>query len=381
LAVFSSKKVDPQLFYLVFGESVINDAVGLVLFGALAHLVEIESAQQINAGQEALQFFVDFSAGFFGSLVMGTVFGLTFALFLKHIDLRHTPALELSIYVTLQYAPFMVAEICHLSGIVTCLFTGIAARRYAEPNVSPMSASNADTIFRLTAQLTETLIFLELGMSVVELIGYDGAFNIMFIVLALVACLIGRAFNIYPIAFLYNLSVRNETTDQSNKVVPEGYILEETADKVPVNDNKIPMNFTHMLWYSGLRGAVSYALVRTFPDTPNRNIFVVTTMMIVLVTTFFLGGSTEAALHYLSIPVEVEEEKYMASLRKKRLLSACLSRAERRVRGWVLRDDALLGEDYVDQDMDGYADHVELTEQDHLDIVGSPKQTIYDFGQ
>lgn len=28
LAVFQSKKVDPHLFYLVFGESVINDAVG-----------------------------------------------------------------------------------------------------------------------------------------------------------------------------------------------------------------------------------------------------------------------------------------------------------------------------------------------------------------
>ena len=31
LAVFDAKKVDPHLFYLVFGESVINDAVGLVL--------------------------------------------------------------------------------------------------------------------------------------------------------------------------------------------------------------------------------------------------------------------------------------------------------------------------------------------------------------
>jgi sodium/hydrogen exchanger 8 len=392
LAVFSSKKVDPHLFYLVFGESVINDAVGLVLFEALAHLVEIESVMQINAGQEVLQFIFDFSTGFFGSLVLGTVFGLAVALFLKHIDFRHTPILELSIYVTILYAPFVVAELCHLSGIVTCLFTGIAARRYAEPNVSPKSASNADTIFRLTAQLTETLIFLELGMSVVEVIGYDGAFNMMFIVSALVACLIGRACNIYPIAFLYNLSVCDEITDQSKKGMPEGsskegYVLEEATEKVP--GNTIPMNFTHMLWYSGLRGAVSYALVRTFPDTPNRNIFVVTTMMIVLVTTFFLGGSTEAALQFLSIPMEMDEDKYNATLRKKRLLSVYLGRLEGRLRGWVLRDEALIGEESLDQEMDGYSDHVETTERpvemtelEHLDTVGSPKkQKIYDFGQ
>lgn len=39
LAVFQQKKVDLQLFYLVFGESVVNDAVGLVLFDTCAKVV------------------------------------------------------------------------------------------------------------------------------------------------------------------------------------------------------------------------------------------------------------------------------------------------------------------------------------------------------
>ena len=39
LATFQSKKVDPVLFYLVFGESVLNDAVGLVLYDTLAKFV------------------------------------------------------------------------------------------------------------------------------------------------------------------------------------------------------------------------------------------------------------------------------------------------------------------------------------------------------
>jgi len=39
LAVFQAKQVDPQLFYLVFGESVLNDAVGLVLFKTTSKLV------------------------------------------------------------------------------------------------------------------------------------------------------------------------------------------------------------------------------------------------------------------------------------------------------------------------------------------------------
>jgi NhaP-type Na+/H+ or K+/H+ antiporter len=39
LAVFQAKKVDLQLFYLVFGESVVNDAVGLVLFDTCSKIV------------------------------------------------------------------------------------------------------------------------------------------------------------------------------------------------------------------------------------------------------------------------------------------------------------------------------------------------------
>ena len=54
LAVFSAKKVDPQLFYLLSGESLLNDAVGLVLFEAFAHLIEVETegGVQMNLAEE-----------------------------------------------------------------------------------------------------------------------------------------------------------------------------------------------------------------------------------------------------------------------------------------------------------------------------------------
>ena len=154
------------MFYLVSGESIINDAVGLVLFEALAHLIETSNGNDLAVGEEVLQFFFDFVTGFIGSLCLGTLFGLVVAYYLKQVDLRLTPLLELCLYATIMYFPFVVAEILRLSGIVTVLFTGIAAKRYAEPNLSAMTAQNADTIFRLTAHLTETIIFLELGMSV-----------------------------------------------------------------------------------------------------------------------------------------------------------------------------------------------------------------------
>eukprot|EP00978_Attheya_sp_CCMP212_P049530 scaffold677539_cov47-Attheya_sp.AAC.1 len=119
LAVFQAKQVDPHLFYLVFGESVINDAVGLILFEALAHTLEAFQDQPPALGPELAQFLFDFVVGFCGSMGLGLIMGLGVAWLFKTIDLRHTPLLELCLYVPMMYTPFFLAEIARLSGIVT----------------------------------------------------------------------------------------------------------------------------------------------------------------------------------------------------------------------------------------------------------------------
>ena len=407
LAVFSSKKVDPHLFCLVFGESMINDAVGLVLFESLAHLVEFNlDGGNVAIGQEVIQFLFDFAMGFLGSLCLGTIFALAFAYFLKQVDLRSTPLLELCLYVTIMYFPFVVAEILRLSGIVTVLFTGIAARRYADPNLSSITRDNAGTVFRMTAHLTETIIFLELGLSAFALRG-EGAFHLGFIGWSLLACLIGRAVNIYPITFFFNLyagrgnskeQLETETATASLEGNEKG--LAAANKTTVIDDSEVPWAMAHMLWFSGLRGAVSYALVRTFPQTGNEHVFIVTTIVIVLLTTFVFGGSTEWALEMLKIPMNVDEAKYLRSLRKKKLLVGPVRRFEKTIRSWVIRDfgagdkrvrsnkdvnnsNTVIGaveslEDEEDNLEYCYQSQVELTtEQDFR----RNKSSVYDFGQ
>ena len=396
LSVFSAKKVDPHLFYLVFGESVINDAVGLVLYMALAHLVQNSLGEQLAIGEEIMQFLWDFVTGFIFSLCLGTLFGVIVAFFLKKVDLRSTPLFELCIYVTIMYFPFVIAEILHLSGIVAVLFTGIAAKRYAEPNLSAITSQNADTVFRLVAHLTETIIFLELGMAVFG-VGIE-AFHPAFIFLSLWACLVGRAANIYPITFFFNACVGNRDSPatiaatETIVVNDDAVATPENNDTLteiskPIDDTKIPWTKANMMWFSGLRGAVSYALARTFPKTGNEQIFIATTMVIVLVTTFIFGGSTEWALQKLDIPMDVDETTYLKSLRKKRLLCfGWLHRFERTtLRSWVIRDyqkeksgDTTTEDEAGDSD---YYEHIELTEQEHIEIVTHNKNSIYDFGQ
>lgn len=385
LAVFQAKRVDPHLFYLVFGESVLNDAVGLVLFDAFSKFVVRDN----GAGKVVIgvgEFIFGFLYDSIGSPVLGLLFGCGAALLFKHVDMRSNRLLELSVYMLIMYVPFLLAELMKMSGIVTILFSGMTARAYIVPNLSPETADNAEVLFRLFAHLAETAIFLELGLSV---FGMRGSFQGLFILWSLLACIVGRALNIYPLVFLYNqrlkMKPKNESEiaadqrrkrrDQYSAANRDSHV--EMTDNLATSDHhgqqsdddeikpglmrqnssgtmqsvqtltpkvrrdlKITYKTANMLWFSGLRGAVAYACVRSFPDTfGNRSEFVVTTMVIVLVTVFALGGTTVIMLNCLNIEVDVDEARYMHDWHQERRSASFLLKIEDVIQRNVVRKE------------------------------------------
>lgn len=115
---------------------------------------------------------------------------------------------------------------------------------------------------------------------------------------------------------------------------------EITATPFHRKDLKIRANTCTMLWYSGLRGAVSYACSRTFPDdSAYKSDFVNTTMALVVFTVFVLGGTTELALSALKIDVGVDEETYVReSLREPVVSNAVTNFEKNHVFPLVVRD-------------------------------------------
>ena len=277
------------------------------------------------------------------------------------------------------------------------LFAGITAKRYIEPNLSSTTAQSATTIFRLTAHVTETIIFLELGLSVFGLWGNHLHWG--FVLASLLGCLISRAMNIYPLTFIYNNSC-----GRSSRRIPEddsdwvtlGYNQEkqmsldvsDVETSVPVVDDRpIPMKTAHMLVFSGLRGAVSYALVRTFPNTGRELDFTITCLVVVLLTTFVLGGATEIVLKCLDIPMGVDEQVYLKSLERRYFLKGPLRRFEAyTLRRWVIRDFEKKTEEEAymqdDDEMFLYGEHIEMTERDHIETIEKQRKvkSLYDFG-
>jgi len=75
LAIFSALDVDPTLHMLVFGESVLNDAVAVVLYRTLLNFLN-ETFSPSLIGMAFLQFFYIFT----GSVLIGICFALVSAL-------------------------------------------------------------------------------------------------------------------------------------------------------------------------------------------------------------------------------------------------------------------------------------------------------------
>ncbi len=168
LAIFNDLNVDVNLYALVFGESVLNDAVAIVLTRTIEDYEEtvklggdaaVSTAQIF--GKSILEFLFIFSASF----LVGSVMACATALLTKHTHIRQHPELESSLFVLMSYSTFLLAESLNLTGIVAVLFCGICQAHYTYNNLSEESRSATRQFFVLLNFMAENFIFSYVGVS------------------------------------------------------------------------------------------------------------------------------------------------------------------------------------------------------------------------
>lgn len=108
LAIFNTYKVDPKLYTIIFGESILNDAIAIVIF---------ETAQKYKNGSSdsyGVGSFLEgvgiFLLSFFGSLLIGVLVGIGTALILKFTYLRRYPQMESCLVFLIAYATYFLAQ-------------------------------------------------------------------------------------------------------------------------------------------------------------------------------------------------------------------------------------------------------------------------------
>lgn len=283
VAIFHALDVDPVLNMLVFGESILNDAISIVLTTTISN-----TPSHAGTGEAILSALSTFFTMFFASAGIGVIFALISSLLIKHVDLRKHPSLEFGLMLVFTYAPYVLAEGIHLSGIMAILFCGIVMSHYTHFNLSTVTQITMQQTMRTLSFIAETCVFAYLGLAIFS---FNHRCELALVIWSLVLCLIGRACNIFPLAYMVN----------------------------KFREHKITNKMQFIMWFSGLRGAISYALSLhlELSSEETRRVMITTTLIIVLFTTLVLGGSTMPLLKYLSPGKKVKKARKKVGRRRR----------------------------------------------------------------
>ncbi|KAH0520154.1 Sodium/hydrogen exchanger 6 [Microtus ochrogaster] len=280
LAIFHELQVDVELYALLFGESVLNDAVAIVLSSSI---VAYQPAGDNSHTFDVTAMFKSigiFLGIFSGSFAMGAATGVSYVT--KFTKLREFQLLETGLFFLMSWSTFLLAEAWGFTGVVAVLFCGITQAHYTYNNLSTESQHRTKQLFELLNFLAENFIFSYMGLTLFTF--QNHVFNPTFVVGAFIAIFLGRAANIYPLSLLLNLGRRS----------------------------KIGSNFQHMMMFAGLRGAMAFALAIRDTATYARQMMFSTTLLIVFFTVWVFGGGTTAmlsCLHIRSQTFKIQEGK------------------------------------------------------------------------
>ncbi|KAJ2159014.1 monovalent cation:H+ antiporter, CPA1 (nhx1) [Coemansia sp. RSA 552] len=283
LAVFEQLRVDPKLFSIIFGETVFNDAVAIVLFATLSALRTAGHDFTLGAVPAMM---ASFMFVFGASLLVGVAVGVAMALLCKHLSLHEYPSIEASLALLLPYQAYLFSNAIELSGIVSLLFCAATMRHYAYWSLSTRSKRTTRYLFHLLSGLAENFVFIYLGISLFT--SSDVLFRPVFVIYVTVATCISRYSAIFPLSRVLNAIFKYRHPDAPSSAQPVTH--EEQT----------------MLFWAGLRGAVAVALAS---EVSGRNgpLLRTTVLCVVVLSVAIFGGTTPQVVHLLGIRTGVPQ--------------------------------------------------------------------------
>lgn len=262
VAIFRDIGAPARLSRLVEGESLLNDAAAIALFGLLLALL-LEGAP-FDADEGGTRFAVSFAGG----IVLGLVVGRMLIAVIPWID--NLKAAETTLTLAAPYVVFIIGDqFLHVSGVVAVVTLGLCISAWGKTAFLPENWQHVQNVWEQIAFWAGSLVFILAAILVPKLIPQMSFWDIVIILVAVISALLARA----VVLFL---------------LLP---ILSATGMTKPVGwEYK-----TAILW-GGLRGAVTLALALAVVENqalaPEVKHFVAVTATGFVLFTLFVNGST-----------------------------------------------------------------------------------------
>ncbi|XP_076611205.1 sodium/hydrogen exchanger 3-like [Chaetodon auriga] len=269
IAVFEQVHVNEVLFIMVFGESLLNDGVTVVLFNVFDAFVSL-GGSKINA-VEIIKGIISFFVVAFGGSLVGFVFGLLISLLTRCT--KNIQIIEPGFVFVLGYLSYLTAEMLSLSAILSIVFCGMCCQKYINANMDERSVTTVRYVMKVLANGSETIVFVFLGISAIDKSIW--VWNTGFILLTLLFIIVYRVIGVLFLTWILN----------KFRLVPLEFI-----DQV-------------IMSYGGLRGAVAYGLATMLDENKikEKNLMVCTTLIVVYFTVILQGITMKPLVTWLKV--------------------------------------------------------------------------------
>ena len=247
VALFRTLGVPKRLQVLLEGESLFNDGTAIVIFNIVV-MVVIEGA--FNPIEGLTEFLRVAGGGLIVGLIMGGVISFMISRINEHL-------IETTLTSILAWGSYITAENLHVSGVLAVVAAGLVIGNIGPRGMSPTTRIVVSNFWEFAAFLANSLVFLLIGAQI-ELGALLAQWQPIF--WAILAVLVARAVSVYGFSWL---------------------------------GRDFPYRWNHILYWGGLRGAISLGLALALPQNfgPTRETIQLMAFGVVLFTLLVQGIS------------------------------------------------------------------------------------------
>jgi CPA1 family monovalent cation:H+ antiporter len=287
-AILSRLNMPRRIVTILEGESLVNDASGLVLY-------KFAVAAVLTGAFSLFDATLQFALVSVGGVGVGIV--LAFAYIAVHKRLGD-PFIEVLTVLTIPYAAYMAGEALHVSGVLAVVAAGLVRGRYAPEIVSSEMRIMARSVWNLLVFLLNSVVFMLIGLQIAGVLGslgrYPPALLAAICIVVTGAAIWVRLVWVYLAAGLPAwIASRLRGVNAAN----------EPAHEPPPNRNEL-----FIIGWCGMRGIVSLAAALALPLTlpggepfPHRDLVIFVTFVVIVATLVGQGLSLTPLIRRLGV--------------------------------------------------------------------------------
>jgi monovalent cation/hydrogen antiporter len=279
-AVLGRLKMPRRIVTILEGESLVNDASGLVLYKFALAAATTGAFSITQAGAQ----FVLVAAGGIG---IGIVIGRVFVAIHRYL---RDPLVEMLLSLALPYTAYLLPETLGLSGVLSVVAAGLVRARYAPEVFSPQTRLIGHAVWNIVVFAMNSVIFILIGLQLPHILAALTSFS--------PAQLLGYGVAVSSSAIAIRLLW----------VYPATYIPRWLSKRIRAKEPHPPWQQVTIVGWCGMRGIVSLAAALSLPETtatgaalPGRDLILFLTFSVIVATLVLQGLSLPPLIRWLRI--------------------------------------------------------------------------------